>query len=167
MVEIAGRIVFTALMLAVIVSDVRALRISDRLNLLIAAAFIPFAALQNLPWDTLVSHVGMAAFVFASFLVVALMGPMGGGDVKFAGAVGLWIGTAADVVLWLLVAAGIYAVLLAMALYARRFGVRYMFQNISLPSWLHDLLSREVPLRKSIIPFGVPLALGAIFWAWA
>lgn len=165
-VEIAGRIVFTALMLAVMVLDMRSLRIPDRLNLLIAAAFVPFAALQNLPWEVLLSHMGMAAFLFAGFLIVAVMGPMGGGDVKLAGVVGLWIGTGQEVVFWLVVSTAVYALFLVIAIYVRRFGVRYMFQNIELPSWLHDLLSREVPLRKSIIPFGVPLAIGAIFWAW-
>lgn len=165
-IELAARIVFSVLMLAVIVSDIRALRIPDQLNILIAAAFVPFAALQGLPWDVLLSHIGIAVFIFLLLLGAALVGQMGGGDVKLGGAIGLWIGSSAGVVLWLVATGIIYAALLILVIMLRKFGLRYAFVNATLPQWLHDLLSPEVSLRKSIIPFGVPLAAGAIYWVW-
>ncbi len=164
--QLAAQLVFTALMLAVMVSDIRTLRIPDKLNLLIVAAFVPFAALQGLAWEVLLAHIGIGLFVFICFLAVAMLGPLGGGDVKLGGAVGLWIGSSAGLVHWLIATGIIYVGLLLVALAARKYRLRYAFINTSLPEWLHDLLSPEVSLRKSIIPFGVPLAAGAIYWVW-
>ncbi len=165
-IELAAQLVFTALMLAVIVSDMRALRIPDKLNLLIAAAFVPFAALQGLAWDVLLAHIGIALFIFLLLLGAAMVGKLGGGDVKLGGAIGLWIGSSAGIIFWLVASGIIYAALLIIVMAARKFGLRYVFVNTSLPPWLHDLLSPETSLRKSIIPFGVPLAAGAIYWVW-
>ncbi|MGQ3676146.1 prepilin peptidase [Xanthobacter sp. TB0139] len=165
-IEFVARLVFSLLMLLVLVWDARFLRIPDKLNLLVAGAFVPFAALQGLAWDVLLGHVGLAFFLFACFLAVAMLGPLGGGDVKLAGAVGLWIGSAPGVVRWLVAAGVIYAALLLIALMFRKTGLIYRCSSLRLPAWLRDLLSPDVSLRKAVIPFGVPLAAGAVYWAW-
>lgn len=165
-IELAARLVFTALMLAVIVSDVRTLRIPDKLNLLVVAAFVPFAALQGLAWDVLLAHIGIALFIFLCLLGAAMIGQLGGGDVKLGGAIGLWVGSSQGVVQWLLAAGIIYVILILAVIPARKYRLRYVFVNTVLPTWLHDLLSPENSLLKSIIPYGVPLAAGAIYWVW-
>ena len=83
-------------MLAVVVWDVVALRIPDRLVLLILATFVVVAALQGLSYEDLLSHVAAGVLLFSFFLAAAVVGPMGGGDVKLAGAIRLWAGLGQD-----------------------------------------------------------------------
>ena len=168
-IDLASRLLFSAFMLAVVVWDVVALRIPDRLVLLILAAFVVVAALQGLSYEDLLSHVAAGLLLFSFFLAAAVVGPMGGGDVKLAGAIGLWAGLGQDFAYFGLLA-GLFYYLLMAAAYAVR--MLALWTPVPLPSmpalpWVDDLLSGNKPFMKCVIPFGPPLAMSALVLAWA
>jgi len=80
------------LMICSAISDLRWREISNGLNGLIAVLAIPFwfAAGWAL-WPDVAILVGVAAAIFAAFLLMFLFNAMGGGDVKNVFAVFLWV----------------------------------------------------------------------------
>ncbi|HEX8481471.1 MAG TPA: prepilin peptidase [Allosphingosinicella sp.] len=80
-----------ALLLAA-VGDWRSRIIPNWLNGTIALLAIPFWWSAGVtPWPGVALHVGLAAIVFALFAIAFRFGAMGGGDVKMAAALALWL----------------------------------------------------------------------------
>ena len=73
-----------------IVSDLRAMRIPNRLNALLALAFLP-VGLAALPLDAVAWRLAAGAGVLALGYAAFALGQMGGGDVKMLAASALWI----------------------------------------------------------------------------
>jgi prepilin peptidase CpaA len=79
-------------LLAAAVGDWRTRTIPNWLNGAIALGAIPFWWSTGLGlWPDVAVQVGVAALVFAVFLIAFAMGQMGGGDVKMLAAVALWL----------------------------------------------------------------------------
>jgi prepilin peptidase CpaA len=79
-------------LLAAAVGDWRTRTIPNWLNGAIALGAIPFWWSTGLGlWPDVAVQVGVAALVFAIFLIAFAMGQMGGGDVKMLAAVALWL----------------------------------------------------------------------------
>ncbi len=145
--------------------DVLTLRIPDRLTLLIVAAFVAFAAAQGLSPGVLLQHAASGALLFSIALTLAVLGQLGGGDVKLLGAIGLWMGFGPslllftfDAAIWSLVLVGIVV------------GLRIV--RLPLPvfilaiDWVDEAVRGSGPLRKLQAPYGVPLAVAAIAAIW-
>lgn len=80
-----------ALLLAA-VGDWRSRTISNRLNAAIALLAIPFWWSVGLPlWPGVAMQLALALGVFALFAIAFRFGAMGGGDVKLAAALALWL----------------------------------------------------------------------------
>ncbi|HEX8669428.1 MAG TPA: prepilin peptidase [Allosphingosinicella sp.] len=74
------------------VGDWRTRIIPNWLNATIALLAIPFWIASGLAlWPDMAVHVAVAAGVFALFAVAFHFGAMGGGDVKMAAALALWL----------------------------------------------------------------------------
>lgn len=89
---LAGFVLVSLLVAWAMLSDVRSYTIPNRVSLALMAAFVAYAALvrpSGLAWD-----VGIAAIVFAAGIGLFSAGLFGGGDVKLAGALALWVGSA-------------------------------------------------------------------------
>jgi prepilin peptidase CpaA len=81
-----------AALLAASVSDWRSREIPNRLNLAIALLAIPYWWAIALPlWPGVAVHVAGAAAVFTLLAIAFHFGAMGGGDVKMAAAIALWL----------------------------------------------------------------------------
>jgi prepilin peptidase CpaA len=81
-----------ACLLAAAVGDWRTRTISNRLNAAIALLAIPFWWSIGLDlWPAVALQVGLGAAVFALFAIAFRLGAMGGGDVKMAAALALWL----------------------------------------------------------------------------
>ena len=79
-------------LVAAAVSDWRSRIISNRLNAAIALLAIPFWWASDLAlWPGIAVQLGLAAAVFAAFALMFSLGLMGGGDVKMAAAIALWL----------------------------------------------------------------------------
>ncbi|MFG1270761.1 prepilin peptidase [Xanthobacter sp. DSM 14520] len=161
-----ARLVFSILVAAVAVWDVRALRIPDKLNLAILGAFVVFAAFSGFSAEELVRHVAGGALLFALFFAFAMAGPLGGGDVKFAGAIGVWIGFGQGLWEFVFLAAIYHLGLVAAAFVMRSSPLSAVIPPIPLP-WVEDLVRGDKPFLKAVVPFGVPLAASALVMIWA
>jgi leader peptidase (prepilin peptidase)/N-methyltransferase len=141
--------VFISILIIVTVIDLKHLIIPDKVTLTGLVLGLPLIALQS--WASL--KMGIVALLAASFLfwtiVVVSRGGMGGGDVKLAALMGLYLGPVnVSIALFLaFLAGGIVAIV---------------------------LLVTKLKSRKDVIPFGPYLALGSLIaflwgsniWHW-
>lgn len=74
------------------VTDFMTMTIANRVSLGLAAAGLLALAVTLPPLAVVGAHLGAAALVFAVGFACFAFGWMGGGDVKFASAVALWLG---------------------------------------------------------------------------
>ncbi|WP_062479692.1 A24 family peptidase [Variovorax boronicumulans] len=154
--------VYLMWLLFVIVYDLRQRRVPNWLVL--AGAFSALATLalgvgppgQDWPMALLGGAIG-----FGFLLVFYAFGLMGAGDVKFAGALGLWVGPWALMPIWAIgsLLGGLHAVLW---LGLRRWPIS---QRASLmlfgPS---QIPTDSTPTRVRFIPYAAYLALAAAIW---
>lgn len=79
-------------LLVAAIGDWRTRTISNRLNGAIALMAIPFWWSIGLSlWPGVALQIGLAAAVFGLFAIAFRFGAMGGGDVKMAAAIALWL----------------------------------------------------------------------------
>ena len=93
MLILAFELVFVFCVVYAMITDYRRLHIPNRISLVLAAAFFPFALLAG-PAIPFLAHLGIAALVFLLLFLSFAFGWLGGGDVKLAGAIMLWAGPA-------------------------------------------------------------------------
>lgn len=149
---LAGFSLVSLLILWAMASDVRSYTIPNRLSLGLATAFVAYAALvrpAGLAWD-----VGIAAIVFAAGIGLFAARLFGGGDVKLAGALALWVGSA-RMMDFLLLTALIGGVLAAAKLAAR---------------WYRKRGGGKIPAANADdLPYGVALGIAGwlhSLWRW-
>ena len=143
-IRLALLIILVALLVIAAVGDVRRYRISNRLCLAVAGLALPYwisasladgaALMPLLGWQ-----IGVAFLVFAGFAALFALGAMGGGDVKLAAALALWIPAAQTLELIFLIAifGGVQALVLVIMRRLRR-------------------------QSRRAVPYGVAIALGGI-----
>ena len=130
-------------------SDLLTMRISNKLVMLMTAAFVIVALATGLPLPEFAMHLTCALIVLVVGFAFFAFGWIGGGDAKLAAATSLWLGF--GLALPFLVYAGLLGGLLTLAI----LGLRAMPLNplIARFAWverLHD--------RKAGVPYGIALA---------
>jgi prepilin peptidase CpaA len=158
---------FTALLLVVCYTDVRARRIPNGLVLAILAAGFAFSISARPLGAALLSSLAGLAVGLGIWIVFWLFGMIGAGDVKFFGAAGTWLGPGAT---WraALIAAIIGGVL-AVAVLLRERRLRSGLERTALA-----FSSRSLAVLGPIadnqkgrhLPYGVALAAGVLVTAW-
>lgn len=152
---LAGFAVVSALIAWAMLSDVKSYTIPNRVSLALIAAFVAYAALVRPPglaWDA-----GIAAIVFAAGLGLFAAGLFGGGDVKLAGALALWVGSA-RMMDFLLLTALIGGVLAVAKLAARWYRGRCRARR-----------GGEAAANADDLPYGVALGISGwlySLWRW-
>jgi len=151
--DIARLLVFPALMAFAAASDLFTMTISNRVSILLAAAFLVLAAASGMaPYDML-SHLGAGALVLAIAFACFAMGWVGGGDAKIAAAAALWFGFG-HLLNYLLYASLFGGVLTLVLLQMRQWPLPYALTG---QGWLVRLHAKE-----SGIPYGIALASSAL-----
>lgn len=145
-----------------IVYDLRERRIPNWL-VLFGGAFALAALATSQPYDVGWSEAGLgAAMGFGFLLLFYATGLMGAGDVKFAGALGLWVGLSDLIPIW------VVASLLAFAhsVLWRNLRDLPIFPRLSsmLVGPSRDSGSGVPPRRIRIIPYAAYLAMAAAAW---
>lgn len=140
-------LVFPAVMIAAMVTDLRRFEIPNTLPVVLTLSY-PIAAIaggQDVP--ALLWHVALAAAVLIGGMVLYFMRVFGGGDAKLIAAAALWTGPAATAEFLLLTAVcgGIVALLLM------------LFWRIRLPAFAANMPSLQ---RLHNARHQVPYALG-------
>lgn len=133
--------ILAVLLVVAAVVDARTYRISNRLNLAIAALAPVYWWGSGLPlWPDAAVQLGVAALVFGLLAGAFYAGMMGGGDVKLAAAVSLWFPPffTAKFLIWMSIAGGLLTLALLVA---------------------HRM--RHQPGRPKV-PYGVAISAGAL-----
>ena len=165
---LAAGVLYSAILAVACVSDLRARRIPNKLNLVLAATGVVFSV-AVLPWGTALSHSGLGMLVgLAIWLPCWLLRFLGAGDVKFAAATGAWLGVGGVLrasFLALLIG-GVLA--LVVLLWQRR--LRDGLTGVAMWASLAQggRLEAPTPLVRTRyqLPYGVALATGAALSAW-
>lgn len=160
---------FSALLLAACVSDVRVRRIPNLLVLAILAAGVGWSFATRAPLQALTQSAAGVALGFAIWIGFWLAGVMGAGDVKFFAAIGAWLGPAATwrAALAAAIIGGIIAVVTLLQARALSPALRRLVLALSAGSLGvlgHAQDGENSPKRH--LPYGVALALGALLVAW-
>jgi prepilin peptidase CpaA len=151
--DIARLLLFPALMAFAAASDLFTMTISNRVSVLLAAAFLVLAVATGMgPYD-IASHFGAGALVLAIAFFCFAMGWVGGGDAKVAAAAALWFGFG-HLLNYLLYASLFGGALTIVLLQMRQWPLPYALTG---QTWLLRLHAKE-----SGIPYGIALAIGAL-----
>ncbi|HEV7277224.1 MAG TPA: prepilin peptidase [Devosiaceae bacterium] len=146
-------LIFPLLMAFAAASDLLTMRISNRLVLLLVAAFLPVALFAGLPLQQLAMHAAFAGLVLVVAFAFFAFGWIGGGDAKFAAATALWLGN--EVLLPYLVYAGLLGGALTFAvLLLRRVPLTPQIAGAAWLARLHD--------SKAGVPYGIALAAAGL-----
>ncbi|HEY4185528.1 MAG TPA: A24 family peptidase [Polyangia bacterium] len=152
-----------ATLVIAVVWDLRVRRIPNLLSGAAALAGL-LGAYGDGGFLALLSGLGAGAATIAALFTFWRRGGLGGGDVKFAGAVAMWVGLSGLPVFWLAtaVAGGATA---AICLLASRAPARLeMRANLTIAA-LHQVIPSVSPATagRVSVPYGVAIALGAAF----
>lgn len=145
---------FFVLCVQAAVKDTLSLKITNGLNLSIAAIFIPAAFAAQIGWGVAGWHLlaGLIAFI-VSYLLFSFR-VFGGGDAKMIPAVILWIGPAGwmQFVMGMALSGGLLALVI---LLARKF----------VPAAVTPGFAQKILGKENGIPYGVAIAIGAFYAA--
>jgi prepilin peptidase CpaA len=160
---------FTALLLAGCVTDVRTRRIPNLLVLALLVGGLGFS-LATRPVALALRESGAGLLLgFAIWIVFYVASVIGAGDVKFFAAAGAWLGPSAT---WraALVAAVVGGVLaVGFLIRERRLSSTLRRMMLAVSSRSTALLATDadhVVSRQRQLPYGVALATGALIAAW-
>jgi|SRR5688572_22482529 len=167
--QLAWGAVFTLLLVAGCVTDLKSRRIPNELVATILATGLLFAFTAPVVLPALAASVAGVAVGFGIWIAFYLLGAIGAGDVKFFAAAGAWLGPAATwrAALIAAVAGGLLAIFTLVL--ERRLGdvlrrIALVASSASL-AVLQDRPSAPEERRRPL-PYGVALALGALGAAW-
>jgi prepilin peptidase CpaA len=107
---------FAIALLAMAIWDIAYRRLPNWLNIAIAVAYLPYALALGLAWTHIAGSLAVGAAVLAFGIGLFSYGLIGGGDVKLAAAISIWIGPSLDLLRFFLLMALVGGVLALVAL---------------------------------------------------
>jgi len=139
---------------AAAVSDLRALKISNRLTVSLLVLGIVFHTSVGSGWPL---SVAGAAVGFGALILLYAVGGMGAGDVKLMAGIGAWLGPATT--LHVLLMAGVALGVTSVIVVIRR---KVLFRNNPFRDTAVTVadLAKKADRRKHLIPFACMLFLG-------
>ena len=154
MIILLFALVFPACLLWASWTDATAMKIPNRLNMILAAAFVPVALLLHFSLPTLGIHLGLAAAAMVVGMGFFALGFMAGGDVKLIAAAALWFDWNGFLALL------IYTALAGGVLTLGLLAVRKAFWAYApaSPAWLQKHLE-----PKGDVPYGIAICAGGLF----
>jgi prepilin peptidase CpaA len=152
MLEALVLVVFPLIVAYAAATDFLTMRIANRVSVLLVLAFFPLAAAVGIPFAAFGGHVAAALVVFVVGYVLFCCGWMGGGDVKFAAAVALWLG---------------WSELFEFTLMFSAFGGVLTLAVMALSPYLKPLPILQVGFlagfdQRRTVPYGMALAAAAL-----
>lgn len=146
-------LLFPAVMAFAAFSDLFTMTISNRVSLLLVAAFVALAVVTGMPLKTFGLHLAAGLVVLVITFAMFAFGWIGGGDAKLAAATGIWCGF--TVLLDYLLIASVLGGLLTLAILHWR---AYHLPGFALKvSWIYRLHH-----HKTGIPYGIALAAAGL-----
>lgn len=146
-------VVFPAAMAYAAASDLVSMTISNRLCLILIAAFVACAATLGLGWAAIGWHLAAGALVLVICFAMFAAGWIGGGDAKLAAVTALWFGF--EQLMPYLAIAGLAGGVLTLALLQLR--ANPLPAPVGRWSW-----ARRLHSPKEGVPYGIALAFSAL-----
>ena len=173
LLRLAFGVLFTVLLGAACVTDIRSRRIPNRLVGVVAVTGMVFSAVASGSWLALALSALGIALGFAIWIVFYAVGVLGAGDVKLAAAAGAWLGVGG---IWRAsLIAAVAGGVLAVFMLARERRMREALGRIRLSVSTGSLAmlragsdndAATASPRALPMPYGVALAIGALVAAW-
>jgi len=154
MLEYALVLIFPFLMIFSSFSDLFSMSISNKVSLVLIAAFIILAWVVGMDFNTILWHFSTFALVLSIGFVLFALNIIGGGDAKFAASTALWLGWA-HTGAYILLASFIGGLLTLLIL---RFRSTIVPEKLNTTEWvlrLHD--------EKNGVPYGIALGVAAVY----
>jgi len=153
MLDLIRLLAFPTLMAFAASSDLFTMTISNRVSLLLVAAFFALAFATGMSSQDILWHVGAGLAVLAVTFTFFARGWIGGGDAKLAAATALWLGF--DHLVPYLLYASIFGGILTLAM--MRFRVMPLPETLARQEWVKRLHRVD-----SGVPYGIALAASAL-----
>jgi prepilin peptidase CpaA len=150
--DLALLLLFPCLMAYAACSDLLSMRISNRVSLLVVAAFIPMAFAMGLGWQDWLMHFAAGGVTLTIAFGLFAAGWIGGGDAKLAAATALWLGWGP--LLEYAVVSSLFGGVLTIGLLQLR--------TVPLPDFARWPWLLRLHHHKTGIPYGIALATGAL-----
>jgi prepilin peptidase CpaA len=160
---VAG-LVFTVLLLAAAIGDFRTRRIPNRLVLTIALLGVAYSILVEPVVPGLAKSVTGLLVGLGLWLPFYFLRWLGAGDVKLFAAAAAWLGPVAAVEGALIGACA--GALLALLWMVGARGVRGTAETLGMATGAPAILAPDRSTVRSTLPYGVPIAFGAIWVGW-
>ncbi|MBC8131421.1 MAG: prepilin peptidase [Deltaproteobacteria bacterium] len=155
-----------AILLIAVIWDVRLRRIP---NLVCGAVVVGGLGVQFWNAGAVAALSGLAAGVGTVALLYPFWqrGGIGGGDVKLAGAVAIWVGPRSLPAFWLAAALAGGVVAAVCLMFSRRAVRQEIRQNLTLAA-LHQMMPEVAPSApgRMSVPYAIAIALGAVAVWW-
>jgi prepilin peptidase CpaA len=152
-IDAARLLIFPTVMAFAASSDLFTMTISNRISLILVAAFLALALATGMPAAEIADHVTASALVLAITFVFFVFGWVGGGDAKLAAATALWLGWShlADYALYASLLGGVLTLILV------------QFRNVAIPSMLiGKAWAERLHQPGGGVPYGIALAAAAL-----
>ena len=153
MLEYSLVFIFPLMMIFSSFSDLFSMSISNRVSLILIIAFVIFAIVMGMEFDTILSHFATFAVVLGVGFTLFALNIIGGGDAKLAASTALWLGWA-HTGPYIILASFIGGILTLLIL---KFRSQLIPEKLRSTDWilrLHD--------KKSGIPYGIALGVAAM-----
>ncbi|TYC49183.1 peptidase [Rhodobacterales bacterium] len=137
------------------VSDLLTMTIRNRVSILLAAGFAILALAVGMPLHDWGMHALAFAVVFLPCFAFFAFGWMGGGDVKFIGAIALWIGFS-PVLMEFVILVAIYGMVLTWSLIFLK-KTEYVPGPLMRQEWFCRLQDKSTG-----IPYGIAIAIAGL-----
>jgi prepilin peptidase CpaA len=159
-------IVFSAILVAAAIGDLRTRRIPNGLVVILAFLGIAFSV-ARLPVVEGLTQGGLGLLVgLACWLPFYVLGWLGAGDVKLYAAAATWLGPARGVEGAL--AGALFGALLSIIWMVKSHGMKGTVETLGIAIGTPEMLSPSgsAPVKRSTLPYGVAIAVGALWAGW-
>ena len=164
-VALAAGLVFSTILVVAAIGDLRTRRIPNKLVAVLAVAGIVYSVMRVPVVPGLLQAGGGLLAGLACWLPFYMLGWLGAGDVKLYAAAGAWLGPARAVEGALVGA--LFGAVLSLIWMMKSQGVKETAQTLGMAAASPEMLARSSGSGKhSTLPYGVAIALGAIWAGW-
>ena len=163
---LAAGLVFSTILVAAAIGDLRTRRIPNRLVATLAVLGIAYSVARSPVLEGLAGAAGGILVGLACWLPFYLLGWLGAGDVKLYAAAGAWLGPLRSVEG--AVVAALFGALLSLIWMLKSYGIKNVAQTLGMAAASPQLLSPDPggSRRSAAMPYGVAIAFGALWAGW-
>lgn len=163
---LAAGLVFTAILVAAAIGDLRTRRIPNKLVVSLAVLGMAYSVARSPNLAGFIDAGGGLIVGLACWLPFYLLGWLGAGDVKLYAAAGAWLGPLRS--LEGAAVAALFGALLSLMWMVKSMGMKNVAHTLGMAAASPQLLSPDPngSRKRSVMPYGIAIAFGALWAGW-